>query len=216
MVAFTPSLSALLAALPFLLGLARAEVAATDDLSTNSTLTWEQQYGVVDAPEFAIFPSDGSSRKKYVRAPPGAFQGPQSGIGSWFRANSKSDSTTGKSWCGYKYSDSTPGFAPDISQMTEWTNAVYPNAKWSKYASMYCGREAQVTDPQTGKTSLLFITDAFDHQWVRSPGSIDIHLNAWRKLKNSQTNDKNTVIKPVNWHLTGRISAQYAFKGKGG
>lgn len=45
--------------------------------------------------------------------PTGAFTGkPESGIGSWYRANNAQDQTNGKSWCGYAYSDNSPLFAP--------------------------------------------------------------------------------------------------------
>lgn len=46
-----------------------------------------------------------------VPLPSGFFTGQQSGIGSWYRANAGSDSTTGTSWCGYKYSNGDPLFA---------------------------------------------------------------------------------------------------------
>lgn len=39
------------------------------------------------------------------------FSGPQSGIGSWYRASAGSDSTNGKSWCAYTYFNSDPIFA---------------------------------------------------------------------------------------------------------
>lgn len=39
------------------------------------------------------------------------FQGPQSGVGSWYRASANQDSTNGKSWCGYTYYNSDPLFA---------------------------------------------------------------------------------------------------------
>lgn len=46
-----------------------------------------------------------------VTVPSGFFAGPQSGIGSWYRANAASDSTSGRSWCGYDYYNSDPLFA---------------------------------------------------------------------------------------------------------
>ena len=69
---------------------------------------------------------------------PFAFQGLQGGIGSWFRANNTIDSTNGHSWCGYEYQDSSPVFAPDLTQMTNGTNAVYPNAGWYVACKQYC------------------------------------------------------------------------------
>lgn len=47
-----------------------------------------------------------------VNVPSGFFPGPQSGIGSWYRASTNQDSTNGQSWCGYGYSNSDPVFAP--------------------------------------------------------------------------------------------------------
>lgn len=47
-----------------------------------------------------------------VAVPSGFYPGPQSGIGSWFRATAKADSTNGNSWCGYPYANSDPVFAP--------------------------------------------------------------------------------------------------------
>lgn len=54
-----------------------------------------------------------------VNLPSGFFNGPQTGIGSWFTA--VSEGTNGKSWCGYPYSDSDPVFAvvrPEQTQMS--------------------------------------------------------------------------------------------------
>ncbi|KAJ6208011.1 hypothetical protein PSV09DRAFT_2373913 [Bipolaris maydis] len=69
-----------------------------------------------------------------------------SGIGSWYRASASQDSTTGKSWCGYPYSNSDPVFAVSLKAMG-----------------------AKVTDPITGNIKLMYIspgsidiiTDAF-------------------------------------------------------
>jgi hypothetical protein len=38
---------------------------------------------------------------------------------------------------------------------------------WKKETQKFCGLEAKVTDPSTGKTSLLYIGDAFDDNWVK-------------------------------------------------
>jgi hypothetical protein len=46
-----------------------------------------------------------------VNTPQGFFEGPQSGIGSWYRASAGQDSTNGRSWCGYTYYNSDPVFA---------------------------------------------------------------------------------------------------------
>ncbi|KAI8821480.1 uncharacterized protein EV422DRAFT_44251 [Fimicolochytrium jonesii] len=186
-----------------------------------SDADYDSEYDVYDDDTFTK-PDTRSGIAKLFSRGPSAFWGKKNtGIGSWFRANHGNDDTNGKSWCGYPYNDWTPGFAPDISQMTEWTNAKYKwnnpgqNKKWVQYATAYCGLEAEVTNPQNGKKMKLFITDAFDHAWVRSPGSIDIHVKRWEQLTNNYSRDKNKVIKGVTWTLTGRRSGRYKFQGTG-
>ncbi|KAI8912059.1 hypothetical protein DFJ77DRAFT_502117 [Powellomyces hirtus] len=137
------------------------------------------------------------------------------GIGSWFRASSKQDSTNGKSWCGYPYKDYTPGFAPDILQMTGGVHAVYPHPKWAPSAQKYCGLEAIVKNPVNGKTMKLYIVDAFDHQYVKSPGSIDVMIKAWEQLWGGKADSKLKVMKDLQWTLTGNRNPKYAFQGKG-
>ena len=38
---------------------------------------------------------------------------------------------------------------------------------WKKETQKFCGLEAKVTDPSTGKTSLLYIGDSFDDNWIK-------------------------------------------------
>lgn len=78
--------------------------------------------------------------------------------------------------CGYPYLDTSPVFAPDIRQMTNGTNAVWPHPNWycstvqliyrPFFAGQYCGLEAKVYNPNTGVTILLYVGDAFDAKWV--------------------------------------------------
>ncbi|KAJ3145971.1 hypothetical protein HDU86_000595 [Geranomyces michiganensis] len=145
----------------------------------------------------------------------GAFKGTQSGIGSWFRSNHGQDSTSGRSWCNYPYKDYTNGFAPDISQMTGGTNAVYPHPRWEPSAKKFCGLEAEVYNPHTGVRMNMYIVDAFDHAWVRSPGSIDVMVKSWEKLTGKPARSKDTVIQGLQWKLTGRRSKKYSFGGPG-
>ncbi|KAJ3171794.1 hypothetical protein HDU87_008262 [Geranomyces variabilis] len=145
----------------------------------------------------------------------GAFFGTQSGIGSWFRADNGQDDTSGRSWCGYSYKDYTNGFAPDISQMTGGTNAVYGNPMWAASAKKFCGLEAEVTNPHTGVKMNMYIVDAFDHSWVRSPGSIDVMVQSWEKLTGRRADSKETVIQGLQWKLTGRRMPKYSFGGSG-
>jgi len=144
-----------------------------------------------------------------------AFHGEQSGIGSWYRASASGDSTNGHSWCGYPYNDQSPVFAPDIQQMTNGTNPVYPNPLWKTYTSIYCGLEAKVWNPANGKSMILYIGDSFDHRWVKTPGSIDIMKGVWSELAGKSATNKNDVIKGVKWELTGKKSAKYSFGGPG-
>lgn len=149
---------------------------------------------------------------------PWGFQGQQQGIGSWFRSKNVNDDTNGNSWCGYPYLDTSPVFAPDILQMTNGTNAVWPNPNWPFFAGQYCGLEAKVYNPTTGITILLYLGDAFDHKWVKSPGSIDIMTHSFSVLSGHPTvspSDKNKVITYLQWQFTGNRNPQYSFKGPG-
>jgi hypothetical protein len=47
-----------------------------------------------------------------VALPSWDLNGPQTGVGSWYRASAGQDSTNGKSWCAYAYYNSDPIFAP--------------------------------------------------------------------------------------------------------
>ncbi|KAM0228917.1 hypothetical protein ACHAP5_011807 [Fusarium lateritium] len=169
-----------------------------------------------------------------VTVPPGFFSGPQSGIGSWYRANSGADSTSGTSWCGYKYSNSDPLFAvvsqsspirhqleqyPDVhllQSLKAMGGATYgsdPTA-WRQQTQKYCGLEALVTDPSTGKSKLMYIGDAFDDAYIKgSRASIDIMVDAFSAIHGNPNGDKNKVIKGVKWEFTGNINTQYAAAG---
>jgi hypothetical protein len=149
---------------------------------------------------------------------PAAFVGLQEGVGSWFRANNAEDSTNGNSWCGYPYLDTSPVFAPDIAQMTNGLNSVWPDTNWPFFAGQYCGLEAKVYNPKTGLTILLFVGDAFDHKWVLSNGSIDIMSHSFSVLTKTpkvSPSDKNAVIPYLQWSFTGNRNPQYSFKGPG-
>ncbi|KAJ3125174.1 hypothetical protein HK098_000548 [Nowakowskiella sp. JEL0407] len=152
---------------------------------------------------------------------PSEFRGENVGIGSWFQANTKDSDTNGNSWCGYPYQDYTLGFSPDISRMTGGKNYVWSAENkevadgWMRSATEYCGLEAIVTNPSNGISRTLYIVDAFDHKWVRSPGSIDIMYEEFQKLFGRPTSDHNDVIKDIKWTLTGKRSSKYSFKGPG-
>ncbi|SCO16234.1 uncharacterized protein FFB20_14951 [Fusarium fujikuroi] len=147
-----------------------------------------------------------------VNVPSGFFSGPQSGIGSWYRASTGQDSTNGQSWCGYKYYNSDPVFAPSLKAMGGATYNSNPDA-WRQQTRKYCGLEAKVTDPTTGKSQLMYIGDLFDDKWVRTPASIDIMIDAYSNIHGNPNGDKNNVIKGVQWELTGRVNTQYAAPG---
>lgn len=46
------------------------------------------------------------------------------------------------------------------------TYSSNPDA-WRQQTRKYCGLEAKVTDPTTGKSQLMYIGDSFDDKWVR-------------------------------------------------
>lgn len=52
----------------------------------------------------------------------------------------------------------------------------------------FCGLEAEVYSPRTGKTVTLYIADAFDDKWVRTPSSIDVLFDSVRSACPSSLN----------------------------
>ena len=147
-----------------------------------------------------------------IKAPsmPSGFSGSQTGIGSWYQANTGRDSTNGHSWCGYPYTDNDPLFAPSLATM----GGAASGSAWTAATKQYCGLEAKVTDTKTGKTSLMYIGDSFAHP--PSPGSIDIMLGAYSTLDGNPGGNKNTVIKDVQWELTGNMNTAYMAPGAPG
>ena len=79
----------------------------------------------------------------------------------------------------------------------------------------YCGMEAKVRNPKTNKTLILYVTDAFDPKWVRSPGSIDIMVEPFLYLTNDAPLLKDNVIFDIEWEFTGNKSAKYEYRGRG-
>ena len=105
-------------------------------------------------------------------------------------------------------------------------------AGWKAATQKYCGLEATVKDPKTGKQMLMYIGDAFDDRYVlvsyilkyyfarslsntfhQSPGSIDIMIDAFSNIHGNPNGNKNDVIKGVEWQLTGRVNTKYAADG---
>jgi len=86
---------------------------------------------------------------------------------------------------------------------------------WKEDTQKHCGLEAKVTDPTTGKTMLMYIGDAFDDNWIPKgyPESLDIMLSPFTALHGNPNGNKNTVINPVHWELTGRVNTKYAAAG---
>lgn len=114
---------------------------------------------------------------------PRGFRGKNKGLGSFFAASKHTDATNGRSWCGFPYKDYSNGFAPDLSVMTQGTNAVYGGRNYESSGREYCGLEARVTNLDNGVSRLMYIVDAFDPKWVRTPGSIDIMEGKQRREK---------------------------------
>lgn len=84
-----------------------------------------------------------------------------------------------------------------------------------KAGSAYCGLEVKATNPENGNSALIYIVDGFDSKWVRTPGSIDLTLAAFKALYGSTTDDKNVVIKNLKWEFTGNKKAEYSFNAGG-
>ncbi|TNY23550.1 hypothetical protein DMC30DRAFT_9869 [Rhodotorula diobovata] len=168
--------------------------------STTTTTTTS----VVPAPSVTLTPN------AMAAAGVTGFQGNNTNaIVSWFHTNSGQDSTNGNSWCGYPYSDAVPGFAPSLKTMLTSFGGSYETA-----AKAYCGLEAIVRTPE-GRTATLFIADAFDDTWVRTPSSIDVVYGSFPLLFGRQTDNKLDVVKAASWTLTGRRNERYRFKGEG-
>lgn len=85
--------------------------------------------------------------------------------------------------------------------------------KWREDTRKYCGLEARVTDPGTGKSMLMYIGDAFDDKYVRSPASIDIMIDGFSNIHGDPQGNKNNVINPVKWEFTGNINTKYEAPG---
>ncbi|BGP22057.1 barwin-related endoglucanase domain protein [Rhodotorula toruloides] len=130
-------------------------------------------------------------------------------IASWYRTNDPADHTNGHSWCYTNYDDSTPGFAVSRQQMISDFDGDEMAAR-----KAYCGLEAVVTTPE-GQSETLYIADAFDDQYVRTPTSMDVIKGAFVKLYGRDTNNKDDVIQGVQWQWTGKRAAQWSFGGSG-
>ncbi|BGP37117.1 hypothetical protein JCM10450v2_001025 [Rhodotorula kratochvilovae] len=140
-----------------------------------------------------------------------SFAGTNTGsIASWYKTNDPKDVTNGHSWCLYPYNDAVPGFAISLKTMLADFGGDANKARQA-----YCGLEAVVTTP-SGVSQTLYIADAFDDTWVRTPTSMDVIYNAFTKLNGGKaTNDKNTVINGVTWRFTGNRSDKYKVGGSG-
>ncbi|GAA5983778.1 hypothetical protein JCM10908_005923 [Rhodotorula pacifica] len=150
---------------------------------------------------------------------------------SWYHTDSSTDSTNGNSWCGFPCpsnliastlyeaanadlceipfetdNDAVPGFAPSLKTMLNNFGGNYEAA-----ATAYCGLEAVVTTPD-GKSATLYIADAFDDTWVRTPASIDVIYDSFAQLYGSTTSNKNDVVQGATWRFTGNRNDKYKFK----
>ncbi|KXT05326.1 hypothetical protein AC578_11055 [Pseudocercospora eumusae] len=133
-------------------------------------------------------------------------KGINTGLGSWYRANNADDNTNGHSWCNYPYNDNDPIFAPCLSAMGGATTGDV----WKENIAKYCGLEARVTDPRTGKSMLLYIGDAFEDKYCEGPGWIDIMIGPFKQLHGDPNGDKNNDINDVQWELTGKKNGRYS------
>lgn len=126
------------------------------------------------------------------------------GLASWYRANNSQDSTNGVGWCGKEYTDATPAFAPPFKILSPTLATWQSNPKqWEIDTATWCGLEAKVTDPNTGKSMLLYIYDAFDPAWVRTEYAIDVMVDAFSQLNGNPNGNKDIVVQNMQWELTG-------------
>ncbi|SCV69614.1 BQ2448_2634 [Microbotryum intermedium] len=124
-------------------------------------------------------------------------------IASWFRTNNSADFTNGHSWCYNVYNNTMPGFAPSFKTMT--TNY---DGDPIKAGQAYCGLEAIFYLPN-GKNVTLYVVDAFDDTWVKTPSSIDVVVGAYQKeMIGRAVTSKNDVLTDVTWHFTGNRSTE--------
>ncbi|SCZ91954.1 BZ3500_MvSof-1268-A1-R1_Chr5-3g08243 [Microbotryum saponariae] len=126
-------------------------------------------------------------------------------IASWFRTNNSADSTNGHSWCYNPYNDSLPGFAPSYKTMV----SNYGGDP-IKAGEAYCGLEAIFYTPD-GRNTTLYVIDAFDDKWVKTPNSVDVVIGAFPELFGTTPASKNDVVMNVKWHFTGNRSTDYIF-----
>ncbi|KAK4048259.1 hypothetical protein OIO90_005878 [Microbotryomycetes sp. JL221] len=131
-------------------------------------------------------------------------------IASWYKTESSIDSTNGRSWCEFPYTDNTPGFAPSYRMMVQ----VNFGGRNDAAASAYCGLEAEFTTPD-GRKATLFLVDAFADPWVLTPTSVDVIKGSFPLLYGRTTDDKNDVVQNVSWRFTGRRLYRAKFKGLG-
>ncbi|GAA5967620.1 hypothetical protein JCM11641_005712 [Rhodosporidiobolus odoratus] len=185
-------------------------IAATSSSSSTSSSAPIWTPGTTTTTTTSVIPTATLTPNAVKAAGVTAFTGTNdNAIISWFHTASSTDSTNGHSWCGYPYSDAVPGFAPSLATMLANFNGSYTDA-----ATAFCGLEAIVTSPN-GLTTTLYIADAFDDTWVRTPASIDVVYGSFPLLFGSVTNNKNDVVKQGSWTLTGRRNERYKFKGLG-
>ena len=110
----------------------------------------------------------------------------------------------GNSWRLYPCKNYSIIFAIDLDQMTRSPQG----------GREYCGMEALVRYPKTNKTLKMYVGDAFDPKWVKTPGSIDIIVESFKYLTNDAPLRKN-VIFGIEWEFTGNKSAKYSYASKG-
>ncbi len=79
---------------------------------------------------------------------------------------------------------------------------------------LFCGLEATVTSA-AGDKIVLYVADAFDDAWVRTPSSIDVIHPYFNTIFGKVTESKDDVLKAAKWKFTGRKNLQYASRGVG-
>ena len=132
------------------------------------------------------------------------------------------------SWCFSKYNDATPGFAPSLKTMLSVYGGGWTDLQKWKSMKLFCGLEAEFTTSD-GRTATLYIHDAFDDAWVRTPNAVDVIIGSVRRRRRSylfkpaltlhssqfaqlfgrSTTNKNDVVQNASWRLTGKRDTRW-------
>jgi hypothetical protein len=98
--------------------------------------------------------------------------------------------------------------------MTDGTHAKWGHPNWDHYRSIYCGRRAIVTNLDNGVSKEMFIVDAFDDRYLRTPGSIDIMVKSYQEITGDYSRNKQNTFR-LKWELKNEYANKYRANGSG-